>query len=603
MRKNFWKRTAAVALAAMMAVSVIGCGSKDDTTTTGTTAGTTKAEGTTAATEATTETQLEKDPTGIWNSDLGYTKWEGESVELTLQTSYSGALTADVSWWYDFIKEYTGVTFNRTDATDETISTMLASGDLTDIVGFGKAAQLDSTAASGLLLNLDEYQDKLPNLFNNTILESAIQFSRDNRSAGTGKLYHAPMAIGVNEATCCAPMIRYDIYKQIGSPAMATLEDFVDVLKQMRDAHPTTEDGKPVYVYCGWSDWDTGLWDSFMNLLGYETVGGSSVIWIERDGDNIGTQLEKGSDLYRALKACNDLWRNGYIDPDTPTQGYGTAKPKTDEGQGLFMGVEWMGGKYNDIHPGQTGFAMVNADEFDIGIAAPNAVSGAYSIGIAASVAKDEAKLDAALRFLNFFYTPNYYNVTKNAPEGYLWEWDDEGNQVFTEDGIQKYRNERVGIPGSTGEGQMFVGQNVINAQAYTTYTINPETGEPLYHEYWEEFLKTDTRWDEWREDMGVTTTYDWAAAQGDITVKSTAFGMMSAMPDDIQLVSTALTESWKTYAWAMFTASSEAAFDELWDEAAQDLADLDIQSVLDWCTQEFNTAKALADKYPLKTQ
>ena len=91
MRKNFWKRTAAVALAAMMAVSVIGCGSKDDTTTTGTTAGTTKAEGTTAATEATTETQLEKDPTGIWNSDLGYTKWEGESVELTLQTSYSGA--------------------------------------------------------------------------------------------------------------------------------------------------------------------------------------------------------------------------------------------------------------------------------------------------------------------------------------------------------------------------------------------------------------------------------------------------------------------------------------------------------------------------------
>ncbi|MBO5197477.1 MAG: hypothetical protein J6B85_03040 [Lachnospiraceae bacterium] len=559
--------------------------------------------GETGTTEATTaNVSWEKDATGIWNSDMGDTKWTGQQVTLTIHTQYSGELTADVSWWEDFVREYTGVTFERQAATSETINTMLASGELTDIVGFSKADLLNSAAASGLLLNLEEYKDQLPNLFNNTILESAIQFNKDNRSGDTGILYNAPLVIGVNASTCCAPMIRYDIYKEIGSPEMETLEDFIDVLKQMRDAHPTTEEGKPVYVYCGWSDWGTALWDRLMWMLGYQNVGGTTTIWAKRDGSDMGTQLEEGSDLYRVLKCINDLWRNGYIDPDTPTQKYEVAKPKTDNGQGLFMAAEWMAGKYNDLHEG-TGFAMVNAEEFDIGITAPSAVNGNSSIAIAASVAKDQEKLDGALRFLNWFYSPTYYNVTKNGPEGYLWEYNDEGEMTFTEDGIQKYRNERVGIPGSTGEGQLFVGQNVINAQAYTAYTYNPTTGQRLYHEYWDEFLETDTRWDEWRSDYGVTTTYDWAVEQGDITVQSTAFSMMDTMPSDIQQLNNALIETWRSYGWELFVADSDEEFDEIWKEAGEDLEDLGIGDVLEWCTVEFQTAKELADKYPLKAE
>ena len=149
----------------------------------------------------------------------------------------------------------------------------------------------------------------------------------------------------------------------------------------------------------------------------------------------------------------------------------------------------------------------------------------------------------------------------------------------------------------------MFAAQSVIGIQAYTPYTINPTTGQPLYHEYWEEFLKTDTRWDEWRADNDVITTYDWAVSQGDITVQSTAFSMMGAMPDALQMLNDTLTTTWRTYAWEMFVADSEAEFDEIWDKAVEDMETLDIQSVVDWCSTTFENAKAMADEYPLKAQ
>lgn len=607
MRKNMWKRTAAVVLSALMAVSVIGCGGKsnNDTTTAGTTAGTTAAttKATTAATtEGTTEVKLEKDPSGIWNNDMGLEPvWDGGTpVTLSLCTSYSGELSADVSWVYDEFERLTGVKFVRTSATTEVINTMLASGDLTDLFGVTDATQVQSLAASGLMLNLDDYQDQLPNIYNNTLLESALQFMRDERSSGTGVVCQAPMNIGPNNSTCCASMIRYDLYKAIGSPKMETLEDFVEVLKQMRDYQPINENGDKVYVYCGWNDWGTSsLADDLRAVMGYETLAGTYTVYTTRDGSVVSDLRDKGSVLYRCVKAVNDLWNGGYIDPDTISQGYSVAKPKTDNGQGLFMGVEWMGGKYNDIHPGKTGFALVCADEFDIGINAPSAVCDG-GIGIAASVAKDPAKLEAALRFLNWLYTPYSYDLQMNGPEGYLWEYNDEGKAVFTADGIQKYRIDREGIPGSTGAGQLFVGRNVINRGVWTYDTINPIHGEAMNHEKWTEFLKTDTRFDEWRADNGVITTYEWAAAQGDITQKTTAFGMMGVMPDDIQTLKNATTEAWHTYLWELMVCKPEK-FDELWDEATEELKALGNDDLLKWCKDELATAMAKASKYPLK--
>lgn len=45
-----------------------------------------------------------------------------------------------------------------------------------------------------MLVNLDEHLDKLPNVTAN--VPEAIEYTRDNRSNGTGNLYVIPSSIG-----------------------------------------------------------------------------------------------------------------------------------------------------------------------------------------------------------------------------------------------------------------------------------------------------------------------------------------------------------------------------------------------------------------------
>ncbi len=66
---------------------------------------------------------------------------------------------------------------------------------------------------------------------------------------------------------------RWDCYKELGCPEITSEDEYLDVLKQMVDAHPETEDGKKVYALSGWTDW--GLWPykiSYPFSFGYENL-------------------------------------------------------------------------------------------------------------------------------------------------------------------------------------------------------------------------------------------------------------------------------------------------------------------------------------------
>ena len=86
----------------------------------------------------------------------------------------------------------------------EKLQAQLASGDLADVIFLGQQ-EMRVAAESGLILPLDDYLEKMPNLMKHIdLFEASFNFAREYKSNGTGKLY----------ATACRILDKYLLNKQ-----------------------------------------------------------------------------------------------------------------------------------------------------------------------------------------------------------------------------------------------------------------------------------------------------------------------------------------------------------------------------------------------------
>ena len=89
-----------------------------------------------------------------------------------------------------------------------------------------------------------------------------VAFSRKYWSNGEDKLYFLPVQVGPDTAEiehAIGPVVRWDYYKELGCPETNNIDEYLQVLKDMQDAHPTTEDGKKVYAVSMVADWGLSL--------------------------------------------------------------------------------------------------------------------------------------------------------------------------------------------------------------------------------------------------------------------------------------------------------------------------------------------------------
>lgn len=171
---------------------------------------------------------------------------------------------ANLSWYINFdwfaqtwgndvaskyITEDTGVSITYQNGTDDKLNTMLASGDLPDIITIDGSSPLIKEADK-FAIPLDELAKKYDPYF----LEGAAKpetlkyFTRDD-----GHIYGYPNfsntkadyekgGIYGNQAF----MVRKDIYEKIGKPDMTTPEGFLSALEAVRKLNAKDELGKPV---------------------------------------------------------------------------------------------------------------------------------------------------------------------------------------------------------------------------------------------------------------------------------------------------------------------------------------------------------------------
>lgn len=87
---------------------------------------------------------------------------------------------------------------------------------------------------------------------------------------------NAPTEPGESLEPTFGPYVRWDAYKAAGYPEIKDLDGLLDVLKQMQEAVPTSDSGKPTYALSFFKDWDGNMMNNAKQptcYYGYDELG------------------------------------------------------------------------------------------------------------------------------------------------------------------------------------------------------------------------------------------------------------------------------------------------------------------------------------------
>ncbi|MEK3671585.1 MULTISPECIES: extracellular solute-binding protein [unclassified Paenibacillus] len=117
-------------------------------------------------------------------------------------------------------------------AAETKFSTMIASGSLPDVIMTDRGASVERLRQGGMLVALDDYLDKYPNLKNNAG-EATLGMLRSD----DGKLYQFPNWYTSSPNGNGGWIINKKIYKELGSPKLETFDDLYAYLKLVKEKY------------------------------------------------------------------------------------------------------------------------------------------------------------------------------------------------------------------------------------------------------------------------------------------------------------------------------------------------------------------------------
>ena len=536
-----------------------------------------------------------------------------DPVTLTAFSMQSVSTTYGIedNWQFDKIKEDTGITLDwqvGASNVEEIMSTMLASGELPDIIGI-KATTLANQALGGNhLLNLDQYKDIMPSVFEEKIYEKMVDYSRKYYS-NDGNLYL--LSTGVSSAGAIGatdpnwvPQLMYEQYKAVGEPEISTLEDYLDVVEQMVAQHPTTENGEKVYGFSLFSDWDVASAQQISTLsflYGIDTEYVSTLMETNMLTQETKSLLDEDSFYKRALKFYFEANQRGLLDPDSMTQTFDTVSQKYSAGRVMFTYFSWMTGTFNNESSGHVsptdgsdpnGYYAVFAKDMKT-YDAPISTIGRPWFYAASS---HSAHPDRCAQFLNWFYDPDNIFFMCNGPEGTVWEFDKNGEPYVTEEGWTYINDTEKELP----EGGTFKAGDKWNTAGFGGGTLFPGKDYSTSYRYWDATLSRNPNDLKaiWQDKYGAVNTYTYLKENDMLAYATQAVNMITPASDDLQMVISQVGDKVKTYSWKMVYAANEEEFEALWDKMVSDAKALGIDQVTNYFTQQWNDALEIAKQY-----
>lgn len=305
--KNSLLKALAAVMAASMILTVAGCGGGGSSSTAGSS---TSSKTESSAAESTDGGDASSEVTGSSGPDD-----TTEPYEFDAYYSYQGSVKP---WGEDAASKYMNEKFNikvnyscpEADA-DSKLNLMISSDDLPDVI------ILDRNANWLKLINLGKLVDVNTLKYEGCSFDEDILESTQKLLSVNGGLYGIPNwarkgATGGNMSW----MVNHDVYEQLGSPELKTLEDLHQFMLDAKEKGVKTSDDQSIFPWLPRQD-DNGFYTVSAIYRSYGNPNLIDTYWSQADND---VKLAVYDDNYiAALKIANQWYKEGLFPETTYT--------------------------------------------------------------------------------------------------------------------------------------------------------------------------------------------------------------------------------------------------------------------------------------------
>ena len=344
-----------------------------------------------------------------------------------------------------YLEDLLGVEIQYVYLSAEDYASRITNGNLPDIVSTDN--NLSTIRESGVALNLDPYlEEYVPNFLNG---QAGLTYSvfKQLQDEDEG-FYFFPTRIGYNNAgygvgtSYRGYIVRWDYYRELGYPPIQNEDDYLNVLIQMHENHPYTEDGYPTYLYGtddlgGYetafrSELDLDYWAAYKyqnNIFTNEIYDG----YTDPEHSMWWTAMEWLNKLYHAGKA------DGSFDMDIFSQTKAQYSAKRARGQ--YLGLPGINEslyreKSKTDKDTLTGYCFVPTDGINLYTNVYQLLGNgsAYMWFISANSPNKET----ALKLFNYMCDPDFLREALMGRRGETWDYDADGVPRMTEYGQEQ---------------------------------------------------------------------------------------------------------------------------------------------------------------------
>lgn len=483
---------------------------------------------------------------------------------------------------------------------------MLAGGELPDIV-IGLQEYLPTIIQNKMALNLDTVKEKMPYL-NGEIFAARNGLVRTLLGGEDQELLFAapglgPERVGAGKIPGRGYTIRWDYYKEIGSPPINNDEDYLNAFIEIAKLHPTHEDGSPLYAIGHYND----LFRFYMRAAYLKDVAVNpwtfnNYLYMAGFDDCVlynGYTNTERSAFWKDMAFYNKLHREGLFDLDSFTMTYDDWIAKVRSGR--YLGEIY---NYNVLYNEQVK-SDPNTLAGNVVIPSEGALVHANKLNLTGNaptnylfISKNAKNMDAAIDVLDYLHNPDYIRTVFSGVQGKEWDYDENGVPQLLEETILR-RSENDTAWQKTGFGRGTVAMwNMAQPTARHpdgySYDLMEEPANralglaPLYIDYDEHYNSVypgAVLMDLVAEGKTLDLSSDYA--------QTVAVGV-NEIPMDIKRIMDTCNDIIYRAMPKLIMAKDDAEFAAIQAEIIASIEQADEATAWAWCEAEFNRVKAL---------
>ena len=491
--------------------------------------------------------------------------------------NYNGTQTG---WFAKVIKDRFNIELNIIAPQvvgNEVEATRLANGNLGDIVIVEKS-KFPGYVEEGLVRDIS---DKLPECTNIMKFQEQIETYNKSLSVDDGVIYGIPTEMAdttpttlTDDVIYSSPMLRWDLYTEVGRPELNNLDDLLDCLAAIHEIHPTNEDGDPAYPFTLWADWDGND-----NMIGIANVVQLTTWYGEKlkesailKPDNTFTKVyDRDAAYYKITKFLNKAYQMGLVDPESGEQTWDDVANKLSTGRADLMWYSWQVGFWNSVKRLNDGLGFIFIPVKDMKFYADaDRYYGSDRVFSIGSQVEGE-KYDRIMEFLDWYASPEGVTFQHDGIEGLNYTVGEDGKFVPYQDNALM---DNLPVPEEYGGGGYSDGNNAINQWIVNSMCVNETTGERFAQKFWQSYkdmTMTDMK-KEWQETFGAEDSVDYMKKNDQLLISPSAVFLIKDYDNDLAALRVDVNNQLCKYTWNLIFCETDEDFEDMWDKMTEQL-------------------------------